>query len=255
MPKQDTEQKSEFLINQEKIMQARAQQDKDIAERQKYSLVPAVNEQPTNSKDKYEVVRHDATNDTVERRTITPLPTPQRIQPAKPLSKQELIEMIDALRTEMTTEQERFGSKDAIDQVRTDKRQKLYATIADLTQQLNSAQAELDRLKRAGSVRDGFIEFAQRAEQRITQIATGVYGYLLEKFSQDRHEAPFAELTQLLKEDVRFKADRSGVRTYTLPGYARFHDVPKDQITNARIEATLEKVYTATEKLEAVLDK
>lgn len=167
----------------------------------------------------------------------------------------ELIEMIDALRDEMATEQKRFDNKDAIDKERTEKRQKLYATIADLTQQLNAAQAELDQLKRSGSVRDGFIEFAQRAEQRITQIATGIYGYLLEKISQDRHEAPFSELTQLLKEDVRFKADRSGVRTYTLPGYGRFHAVPQDQITNARIEATLEKVYSATEKLEAVLDK
>jgi hypothetical protein len=34
MLKQDTEEKSQFLINQEKIMQARAQQDRDIEERQ-----------------------------------------------------------------------------------------------------------------------------------------------------------------------------------------------------------------------------
>jgi hypothetical protein len=205
--------------------------------------------------EKYIITQHDVTNDTVTHREITPLPTPQRIQPAKTLTKPELIEMIDALRDEMATEQKRFDNKDAIDKANTDKRQKLYATIADLTEKLNAAKSELDQLNRTGSVRDGFIEFAQRAEQRITQIATGIYGYLLEKFSQERHEAPFAELTQLLKEDVRFKADRSGVRTYTLPGYARFHAVPKDQITNARIEATLEKVYSATEKLETVLEK
>jgi DNA repair exonuclease SbcCD ATPase subunit len=203
----------------------------------------------------YQVETFDATNNKTTRRKITPLPTPTRLQPPKPITKPELIEMIDALRDDVATEQKRFDNKDAMDNANAAKRQELFATIADLTQQLNAAQAELDQLERAGSVRDGFIEFAQRAEQRITQIATGVYGYLLEKFSQDRHEAPFAELTPLLKEDVRFKVDRSGVRTFTLPGFARFHAVPKDQITNARIESTLEKVYSATQKLEAVSDK
>jgi hypothetical protein len=203
----------------------------------------------------YQIETYNRETGASEFREVAPLPTPKRIQAPKTLTEPELIEMIDALRDEMVTERKRFDNKDAIDNSNTAKRQELYATIADLTQQLNAAQAELDQLKRSGSVRDGFIGFAQRAEQRITQIATGVYGYLLEKLSQDRHEAPFAELTPLLKEDVRFKVDRSGVRTYTLPGYARFHAVPKDQITNARIEATLEKVYTATEKLEAVLEK
>lgn len=205
--------------------------------------------------EKYIITQHDVTNDTVTHREITPLPTPQRIQPAKTLTKPELIEMIDALRDEMATEKKRFDNKDAIDKERADKRQNLYATVADLTQQLNAAQSELDQLKRAGSVRDGFIEFAQRAEQRITQIATGIYGYLLEKFSQDRHEAPFAELTDLLKEEIRFKVDRSGVRTFTQSSFARLHAAPKESITNARIEATLEKVYTATEKIETVLEK
>jgi hypothetical protein len=205
--------------------------------------------------EKYIITQHDVTNDTVTHREITPLLTPERIQAPKTLSKGEIHDMIKELRTEMETEQDRFDNKEAIDNANTSKRRELYATIADLTQQLNEAQSELDQLNRTGSVRDGFIEFAQRAEQRITQIATATYGYLLEKFSQERHEASFAELTPLLKEDVRFKVDRSGVRTYTLPGYARFHAVPKDQITNARIEATLDKVNTATEKLEAVLEK
>jgi DNA-binding transcriptional MocR family regulator len=83
-------------------------------------------------------------------------------------------------------------------------------------------------------VRDEFIEFAKRAEQRITQIATASYGHLLEKFSQDRHEAPFAELTDLLKEEIRFKVDRSGVRTFTQPSFARLHAAPRESITKAQ---------------------
>jgi hypothetical protein len=78
---------------------------------------------------------------------------------------------------------------------------------------------------------------------------------LLEKIANDRHEARFAELTPLLKEDVRFKVDRSGIRGLTQASFARLHATPKDQISNARVEATLEKVYTSIEKLEKLLEK
>jgi hypothetical protein len=257
MSKTDTTkepEKSEFLKNQERIMTARAQQDRDIEERQKHSLVPAVQEGPA-TVGKYVVEEFNASTGETRTRQITPLSQPTRIQAAKTLTKPELIEMIDSLRDEMATEQARFDNKDAIDKERTTKRAELSAKIIELIQQTNAAQAELDKLTRAGSVRDEFIEFAKRAEQRITQIATATYGHLLEKFSQDRHEAPFAELTDLLKEEIRFKVDRSGVRTFTQASFARLHAAPKESITNARIEATLEKLYTATEKLEGALEK
>ena len=163
--------------------------------------------------------------------------------------------MIESLRSEMSEQQSRFDNKDSIDKERTDKRQKLSSKVAELTQQLNAAQAELEQLNRSGSVREEFIGFAKQAEQRIVSIATGVYNFLLEKISQDRHEARYKELTPLLSESVRFKVDRSGVRTFTQPSFARLHAAPKEQITNARINATLEKVYTATEKLEGALEK
>jgi hypothetical protein len=207
------------------------------------------------TQENYIVEQFDATNNKMVTRTITPLPTPQRIQAAKPITKGELTDMIVELRQDMGEQQERFDRKDAIDKERTDKRQELYNTISELTQRLNEAQVELDQLNRAGSVRDGFIAFAARAEQRITQIATGVYNYLLEKLSQDRHEAPYRELTELLREEIKFKVDRSGIRGLTQASFARLHAAPKDQITNARVEATLEKVYTATETLENVLNK
>jgi hypothetical protein len=246
---------SPFLEQQKRVMAQKEQLERDLEQRQRYTLTPAADEKPHDSKAKYEIVTFDATNNKTTHRTITPLPTPRRFQPPKPLTKGEIVEMLDALRDEMATEQERFNNKDAIDKERTDKRQELHAKIIELIQQTNAAQAELDKLTRAGSVRDEFIEFAKRAEQRITQIATATYGHLLEKLSQDRHEAPFAELTDLLKEEIRFKVDRSGVRTFTQPSFARLHAAPKESITNARIEATLEKVFTATEKLEHILEK
>jgi hypothetical protein len=246
---------SPFLQNQARIMQARSQQDVDIAERQKRTIVPAVQESERETEGKYEIVTHDATNNKTVRRIITPLPTPQRIQPAKPITKDELTEMIESLRSEMSDQQDRFDHKDELDKERTEKRQELYNTISELSQRLHAAKGELDQLNRVGSVRDEFIAFAARAEQRITSIATGVYNFLLEKISNDRHEASYKELTPLLKEDVAFKVDRSGVRGLTQASFARLHAAPKEQISNARIEATLEKVYTATETLEKVLEK
>jgi hypothetical protein len=246
---------SPFLEQQKRVMAQKEQLERDLEQRQRYTLTPAAAEKPHDPKAKYEIVTFDATNNKTTHRTITPLPQPERIRPAQPLSKNDLIEMLDALRDDLATEQEKFDRKDEPDAAAANKRGQLIAKVNELTAQLNAAKSELDQLNREGSVRDGWIEFAKRAEQRITQIATGAYGHLLEKFSQDRHEAPFSELTELLKEEIRFKVDRSGVRTFTQPSFARLHAAQKESITNARIEATLEKVYTATEKLEGALEK
>jgi hypothetical protein len=245
---------SPFLEQQKRVMVQKEQLEHDLEQRQRYTLTPGANEKH-DPKAKYVVETHDSTNNTVERRVITPLPTPQRIQPAKPLAKGDIVEMLKELRDEMATEQEKFDRRDELDASAANKRGQLIAKVNELTAQLNAAKSELDQLNREGSVRDGWIEFAKRAEQRITQIATATYGHLLEKFSQDRHEAPFSELTELLKEEIRFKADRSGVRTFTQPSFARLHAAPKDSVTNARVEVSLEKVFTATEKLEHILEK
>jgi hypothetical protein len=110
-------------------------------------------------------------------------------------------------------------------------------------------------LNRAGSTCDGFIEFAKRAEGQIAAIATGAYGFFLDKIALDKHEASYAELTPLLKESVRFAVDRLGIRFFTQGNFASLNRAPAEQITNARIEATLEKVYAATEKIEGALAK
>src|SRR5580704_5749519 len=144
---------SPFLRQQAERMKAIAQQDINIEDRQKRTIVPAVQESERETQGKYEIVTHDATNDRIERRIITPRPTPQRIQPAKPITKDELTEMIESLRSEMSEQQSRFDNKDAIDKERTDKRQELSAKVAELTQQLNGVQTELDQINRSGSVR------------------------------------------------------------------------------------------------------
>ena len=58
-----------------------------------------------------------------------------------------------------------------------------------------------------------------------------------------------------MKEDVAFKVDRSGVRGLNQASFARLHATPADKILNAMVEASLNKVYDATERLEKVLEK
>src|SRR5260370_19792277 len=127
---------SPFLAQQAEKMKAIAQQNVDIEERQKRTIVPAVQESERETQGKYEIVTHDATNDRTVTRIITPLPTPQRIQAQPVISKAELSDMIESLRSEMSEQQTRFDNKDAIDKANANKRQELSATIADLTRHL-----------------------------------------------------------------------------------------------------------------------
>lgn len=253
----ETQELSPFLKRQAELMASRSQQDIDIAERQKRTIVPAVNEAEQSNINPNTLVIDRLNLETGETssRVVQLTATPQRIQPAKPITKSELSDMIVELREAMATQQERFDNKDAIDKESGEKRLELSTKIGELTRQLNAAQGELDQLNRSGSVRDEFIEFAKRAEQRIVSIATGVYNFLLEKISQEKHEASYKELTPLLSEDVRFKVDRSGIRGLTQANFARLRAAPKDQISNERINASLDRVFDATEKLETVLEK
>ena len=196
MTSQDTP-LSPFLEQQKRVMAQKEQLERDLEQRQKYTLTPGANEKH-DPKAKYVVETHDSTNNTVERRVITPLATPQRLQPPKPLAKGDIVEMLNELRDEMATEQEKFDRKDELDAAAANKRGQLIAKVNELTAQLNAAKSELDDLNRAGSTRDGFIAFAKRAEQRITAIATGTYNFLLEKISQERHDSDYKSLPPLL---------------------------------------------------------
>jgi len=207
------------------------------------------------TQDTYQVEAFDIVTGKTTSRTIAPLPIAQRLQPPKPIEKGELTEMIESLRQEMSEQQERFDHKDELDAERNQKRAALSSRIGELTLQLREAQGELDHLDREGTIREQFISFARQAEGRITAIANGVYKFLSEKLSQERHDSDYKSLPPLLSEDVRFRVDKLGTRFLAQPSFASLHRTPTEQITNARIEATLEKLYAATEKLEGALEK
>src|SRR6202008_1874841 len=141
----ESQELSPFLEQQKRVMAQKEQLERDLEQRQRYTLTPGANEKH-DPKAKYVVETHDSTNNTVERRVITPLPTPQRIQPAKPLAKGDIVEMLKELRDEMVTEQKKFDRKDELDAAAANKRGQLIAKVNELTAQLNAAKSELDDL-------------------------------------------------------------------------------------------------------------
>ena len=72
-------------------MSARAQQNRDIAERQKHSITPG-SQEPAQAQGTYTIERFDATNNKTTRRTIQPLPQPTRLQHPWPIEKAEPME-------------------------------------------------------------------------------------------------------------------------------------------------------------------
>ena len=179
---------------------------------------------------------------------------PNRFQ-YTPAEKQELLAMIESLRADMSTARESFDRKDELDAERNAKRSELATKVAELTQQLHTAQTELDELNNQGSIRDQFIKSASSFEQRASTIASGVYNWALDFFSQQRYDSNHRELTPSLKEEILFRVNKLGLKPLTQGSFARLHKHRKEQITNEVITATMERVYDATEKLEGVLNK
>jgi chromosome segregation ATPase len=96
MTTQDTE-KSEFLINQERIMKLRSEQDINIAERQKHSLVPAAQETPPTG-GKYVVETQNLETGKTSYREITAAPAPaQRFHKPETPTLDELRQQLDEL--------------------------------------------------------------------------------------------------------------------------------------------------------------
>jgi hypothetical protein len=97
----------------------------------------------------------------------------------------------------MAEQQERFDNRDQLDAERNSRRIALSVKIEELTRQLTDAQGEIDTLNKTGSIREQFIAFAKQIESRISGIANATYKFLLEKVSQERHEASYSQLTPL----------------------------------------------------------
>jgi hypothetical protein len=189
----------------------------------------------------------------IEPRPATQAPTPARTPSV--LTSGELVTMIEDLRDQMNAAQERFDNKDAIDAETNKRKGELASLIADLSAKLDEARTEMRELEEDGSVRDGFIKSASKFEQEVNAIATGVWGHLSERISREKYDgSSYRELPSSLKDVVLFKLGKLGIKAFTLPSFQRLHSRPKEAISNALLEQSMERVHNAMVKLEEVLE-
>lgn len=167
----------------------------------------------------------------------------------------ELRAQLASLEEDMLAEQSTFDQAPEIDRQRTERKAELTRTINELKATLATHESELAELVSKGSVRQEFIAAVRRFEDRIFAIATGTFNHLLERNAQKQYRAPYRELPESLKEGIRFVVNRLGFRAYTLPTFARLHRLPDDQISNALLESTMERVHDGACKLEEVLEE
>jgi hypothetical protein len=212
-----TQEKSDFLIAQEKRMKAYAEQDPSIEERAKYTI-PAGSKEPEQPKGAYQVESFDATNNKVVRRTITPLPAPpHRFAKPEVPSLEQLRQSIDELTDDITAATADFDTVNAnLDEY--------YAPLKAAEKRVNElrtaladAEVSLTELRKQGSPRDGFFSFINECEGKVSAITRN----LLDRFCQDAaintFKVAFSRLTEHTQKDlslvyrIRLERFREGV--------------------------------------------
>jgi DNA repair ATPase RecN len=223
MTTQETTQTEEsaFLQNQRRVMAQKEQLDRDIAERTRYTLQPAVteNEKPFNSKEAYVIESFDAANNKTERRTITPLPQPaQRFQKPETPTLPELRQAINDLVADIE------GAGADYETVATNldsfyaPHKALEKRISELKAALSQAETELAELRAEGSPAEGYKRFIVGAEQKVNGIAR----QLVDRFSADKarekFDTEFHRLSPATQNDlqisIRLKLERFANQFY-----------------------------------------
>jgi DNA repair ATPase RecN len=220
MTQQETHQteESEFLKNQRRVMAQKEQLERDVEQRQRYTLTPGANEKH-DPKAKYEIVTHDATNNTVERRVITPLPQPaQRFVKTETPTLPELRQAIDELVSDIE------GAGTDYETVASDldsfyaPHKALEKRISELRAALLQAESELAELRAEGSPAEGYKRFIVGAEQKVNGIAR----QLVDRFSADKarekFDTEFHRLSPATQNDlqisIRLKLERFANQFY-----------------------------------------
>jgi hypothetical protein len=192
--------------------------------------------------------RHITKSRTIEDRAIA---IPAKAQPV--ITAGELIQMVTTLRQEMSEAQETFDNQPAIDAERSEQKLELAQRINEIEIQLADARNELAALTKLGSAREQFINSVSTFESRVVAIGNGLYNHMLDKISNQKHDSIYRSLPSTLKEGILFAVNRLGFKGMTQPTFTRIHRLSPDQISNALLDQTMERVYDATIKVEKVL--
>jgi hypothetical protein len=157
----------------------------------------------TTESEAYQIEMFDATNNKIERRMIKPLPQPaQRFNKPETPSLDQLRKQIDELTDDITAATNDFDTVSAnLDEYYRPLKQ-AEQRVSELRLQLAEAESELAQLQAQGSPRDGFWNFINECECRVSGIAR----QLLDRFCQDAaintFKVAFSRLTEHTQKDL-----------------------------------------------------
>jgi hypothetical protein len=199
----DTVEKSAFLINQERIMALRAQQDKDIAERQKYTLVPAVQEAPVIDPNKTVITRQNLETGETTRRVVEAVPTPaQRFIKPVPLTLDEIRKQLVNAGNVIDRAKDQYQSDvESLDAFYAEANA-LRIQIAELQSMIAEKQARLTEIESEGSPKDKFLATIVKSEIEVAGLAGSLLETLSERAAQRIFGIPLAELSPDGKKDA-----------------------------------------------------
>jgi ribosome-binding ATPase YchF (GTP1/OBG family) len=157
----------------------------------------------TTESEAYQIETFDATNNKIECRTITPLhPSQQRFNRPELATLPELEKQIAELTEDITAATNDFDTVSAnLDEYYRPLKQ-AEQRVAELRLQLAEAESELAQLQAQGSPRDGFWNFINECECRVSGIAR----QLLDRFCQDAaintFKVAFSRLSEHTQKDL-----------------------------------------------------
>ena len=196
---------SPFLRQQAELMAARAQQDRNIEERAKYTLPAAVNETgPKMDPDKLVLATENITTGKTTHRVVelTPQPT-QRFTRPTPFSLPEIREqLVNAGNTIDSAKEKHQADVASLDAFYAEQHS-LKAEIADLLAKVDEKQTRLSELESAGSPKDQYLATIVKSENEVAGIAGALFTTLSEQAAQRIFGIPFEGLSPDGKRDTQ----------------------------------------------------
>jgi chromosome segregation ATPase len=199
----------------------------------------------------YQIETFDATNNKIERRTITPLPQPaQRFQKPETPTLPELRQAVNDLISDIE------GAGADYETVAADldsfyaPHKALEKRISELRAALSQAEHELAELRAEGSPAEGYKRFIIEAETKVSGIAR----QLIDRYSTDKarekFDTEFHRLSPTTQKDlqinIRLKVERFASQFYAKLGQRNFN-ATVDQV-KARASELLRDLNTITKE-------
>jgi hypothetical protein len=230
---------SPFLQNQARIMALRAARDREITERQKHALVPAVSEPQSRQTDIVETFNPESGQSS--RQVIEPTPTPvQRFIKPAPLTLAEVREQLVNAGNTIDSAKEQYQSDvESLDAFYAEAKA-LRSEIADLQARLAEKQARLREIETAGTPKDKLLATIVRSELEVSGIAGALFTTLSEQAAQKIYGVPFDELSKEGQRDASARF-RKTFQRFTGGFYTRLGRTAKT--------ATVEQINERAEQL------